>query len=441
MSTRGKYTPSAFPILERHRARRLGYWNGVLWAIGNGLASSTLVVYLALELDAPGLGVGISLILAAPRIAGLLRLLVPALITRLGDTKRFCLGMYLASALVLCGLPLAASPGWLPSSKASLAALVAFWCVYHLLEFFGLVAMLSWFADLVPLRIRGRFLGRRQRWMLVGQAMAMLAAGLAATLWSAAFPQSPRWLIYAILAALGAGVMLIALVPLCAMPSTERKAQVSRLRLRELLAPLADLRFLRFVCFGCWFSFFNGLTQTVQRTYPAKGLGLALSDMLTLETGMRLGQLAISPRLGRMADRWGNKPLMLACLPLVASGLLFYAAATPSQPWWIVGAWGLWIAYAGINVGLPNLMLKLAPQQTNPAYIATFQGLTDLCVAASTLLGGWLYDRYLRSTVHPTALGTFDFYQLAFLAGTLTRAIGVVVLLLVKEPAGRTRRA
>lgn len=415
----------------------MGYWNGVLWAIGNGLASSTLVVYLALELGAPGLGVGISLILAAPRIAGLLRLLVPAMIARLGDRKRFCLGMYLASAIVLGGLPLAASPGRLPSPEASLVALVAFWCVYHLLEFFGLVAMLSWFADLVPLRIRGRFLGRRQRWMLVGQAVAMLAASLASISWSRAFPQSPRWLVYAILAAFGAGVMLVALVPLCLMPSVERKAQAPRLRLSELLAPLADLRFLRFVVFGCWFSFFNGITQTVQRTYPAKALGLGLSDMLTLETGMRLGQLAGSPRLGRLADRRGNKPLMLACLPLVASGLLFYAAATPAQPWWIVGAWVLWIAYAGINVGLPNLMLKLAPPQANPAYIATFQGLSDLSVAASTLLGGWLYDRYLSATMDPAALGTAGFYQLAFLVGALARGLGVVVLLWVKEPAGK----
>ena len=45
-------------VNERRHARQMAYLNGGLWAIGNGLTSSSLVVYLALELDAPGLGVG-----------------------------------------------------------------------------------------------------------------------------------------------------------------------------------------------------------------------------------------------------------------------------------------------------------------------------------------------------------------------------------------------
>lgn len=428
--------------MQRRRARRLACWNGALWAVGNGLASSTLVVYLALELGAPGLGVGISLILAAPRIAGLLRLVVPSLIGRLGDRKRFCLTMYLASALVLFGLPLAAAPGGLPSAKASLAALVGCWCVYHLLEFFGLVAMLSWFADLVPLRIRGRFFGQRQRWMLFGQAAAMLGAGLFTYAWQQTHPQSPRWIAYATTAMLGVGFMLAALGPLSAMPAVRQsQAYAPRATLRALLAPLADIRFVRLVCFGCWFSFFNGLTQSVQHTYPARVLGLGLAEMLGLQTGMRLGQLTVSPRLGRLADRWGNKRLMLVCLPLVASGLLFYDWASPGERWWIVGAWVLWIAYAGINVAQPNLLLKLAPPDANAPYIATFQGLTDLSVALSTLLGGWLYDHYLQASFHVIPLGTLDFYHLAFLLGALTRGLGVVVLLFVEEPDRREKAA
>ncbi len=156
-------------IVQRRRARQLAYLNGGLWAIGNGLASSSLVVYLALELDAPGLGVGIGVLLAAPRIAGLLQLGAPAMIARLGDRKRFCLGTLLASAVVLFGLPFAASPDFLPSAWMSLAALATLWCVYHLLEYLGRVALWSWFADLVPVRIRGRFFGVRERWMTAGQ--------------------------------------------------------------------------------------------------------------------------------------------------------------------------------------------------------------------------------------------------------------------------------
>jgi len=434
---RGKQKSRPLSIVQRRRARRLAYWNGALWAVGNGLASSTLVVYLALELGAPGLGVGIGLILAAPRIVGLLRLLVPSLIGRLGDRKRFCLAMYLASALALLGLPWAAAPGRLPSAAASLAVLVGFWCVYHVLEFFGLVAMLSWFAALVPLETRGRFLGRRQRWILLGQAAAMLGVGLCTYAWQQTHPQSPRWIAYAVAAVLGGGFMLAALGPLAAMPTVRWSQPYCyglRMTLRTLLVPLGDFRFLRLVGFGCWFSFFNGLTQSVQHTYPAQVLGMGLAEMLSLQTGMRLGQLGVSPRLGRLADRWGNKRLMLVCLPLVAAGLLFYAWASPGARWWIVGAWILWIAYAGINVAQPNLLLKLAPPEANTPYIALFQGLIDVSVALSTLLGGWLYDHYLHASCSVLPFGTFDFYHLAFLLGTLTRGMGMVLLAFVKEP-------
>ena len=170
-------------VVDRRRAMRLANWNGALWAAGNGLTSSFLVIYLAMEFNAPGMGLGIGLILAAPQLAGLLRLAAPPLIGRLGERKRFCLAMYLCSALLLLGLPLAAAPGWLPSPTYSLAALVALWCAYQVLEYLGTVALWSWLADLVPLRIRGRFLGRRERWMAAGQAAGMLACGLFVWQW------------------------------------------------------------------------------------------------------------------------------------------------------------------------------------------------------------------------------------------------------------------
>ena len=111
------------PVAQRRRARKLAIWNGAVWAIGNGLASTTLVIYLAKELHAERLGLGISLIVAAPQIAGLLRLGAPALMDRLGDRKRFCIATFLAGALLLLALPWVCAPGRLPSPGWSLGQL------------------------------------------------------------------------------------------------------------------------------------------------------------------------------------------------------------------------------------------------------------------------------------------------------------------------------
>ena len=171
--------------------------------------------------------------------------------------------------------------------------------------------------------------------------------------------------------------------------------------------------------------------------------------MLAVQTAMRLGQLSISPALGRMADRVGNKSVMLFCLVLTAQGPLFYLFSTPQEPWWFAGAWIVWIAYAGLNIGLPNLMLKLSPDPSgatsglsssasNTPYIAAYFTVTGLCYAANTILGGWLFDRYGHSTFIFLG-GTLDYNHWIFLIGWAARCLGIIALLLVIEPKNKRR--
>jgi len=424
-------------VRQHRRARRLAYWNGAVWAVGNGLASTTLIVYLAMDLGADKIGLGIGLILATQHVVGLLRLSAPAMIGRLMDRKRFCLGTFFVGTLVLLALPLVVAPGRLPSAVASLRALIVMWCLYHLLQYLGTIALWSWLADLVPLGIRGRFLGRRQRWIVAGEAAAMLSGGLFVWGWQYLYPQTPRWIAYATAATLGGGFMIAALVPLALILRAVRSPTVRRgATLRSMLAPFSDSRFLRLLLFGCWFSLSNGLTQSAQFSYPKQVLGIVLFAMLAMQTGMRIGQVTVSPWLGRLADRAGNRPVMLACLFLVAQGPLFYLFSSPGQRWWIVGAWIVWIAYAGINVCLPNLMLKLSPEKSNTPYIATFYAVTGLCYAANTILGGALFDRYGHTTWSGLGGVSLGYYQGIFLLGWIARSLGLLVLLLVIEGRG-----
>jgi MFS family permease len=404
------------------------------------------VVYLALELGAPGLGVGIGLLLAAPRIAGLLQLAAPAMIARLGDRKLFCVGAFAASAVVLFGVPVAASPNFLPSAKESLAALVVLWCAYHLLEYLGRVALWSWFADLVPVRIRGRFFGIRERWMTTGQALGMVIAGLFTWCWHNQWcPDLPRWIGYAVPATVGAVFMAGSVIPLVRIPGLAAdRTTGSATVIHSMLEPFADKRFRRLLLFGCWFSFFNGVTQTAQIIFPYRVLGLTLFVMLALKTGMRIGQRAVSPWMGKMADRVGNKRVMIATLPVVAAGPAFFLLAGVAGWWWLIGAWTVWIAYAGLNVCLPNLMLKLSPGQSNTPHVATYYAVTGFLTAVATLIGGWAFDNF--GDYHfciPLAAKThsLDFYQYSFLLGWITRTMGVLLLLLViEQPSENAKR-
>jgi MFS family permease len=188
------------------------------------------------------------------------------------------------------------------------------------------------------------------------------------------------------------------------------------------------------VVFGCWFSFFNGVTQSAHYAYPKQVLGITLFGMLALRSMTRVGEFAISPSMGRLADRWGNRPVMLASLLIVAQGPLFYFFATPEQWWWLAGAWLAWIAYAGINVALPSLMLNLSPRESSSPYIAMYYAVTGLCYAASTIVGGAASDRF-GDVVFTLGGAELDYYAALFLFGWITRMLAAAVLLwVVEEP-------
>src|SRR3972149_2892141 len=111
------------------RAMTLAYVNAAIWAVGNGLVPTILVIYLALDRGATN--ADLSLILAAPNFAGMLRLAAPALLAWLRHRKAFCVGAYLASAVVLLAVPAIAAPSISLGLLTGMTGLVVAWCAYH----------------------------------------------------------------------------------------------------------------------------------------------------------------------------------------------------------------------------------------------------------------------------------------------------------------------
>jgi predicted MFS family arabinose efflux permease len=163
---------------------------------------------------------------------------------------------------------------------------------------------------------------------------------------------------------------------------------------------------------------------------------ISLSAMLCLRVALRAGQWLAGPGVGRTADRAGNRPIMAAGLLLIAQGPLFYALATPQQPWWVAGAWACWIAWVGLNIGLPNLVLGLSPRRADTPYIAVWLATTGFCHFLSTVWGGSLLDRYGQQTF--VCLGaTLGYCQAAFLFVWIMESLGVLVLFLLVHEGAR----
>jgi MFS family permease len=433
----------SFPmeLRARRRALALGHVNGALWSIGNGLTTGPLVLYLAQDLGAQGLALG--LVLATPNAAGVLRLLAPAIIHRAGTAKRACLSLSLASYALIFTLPAVALVAPSIGRRAALTTMITLVFVHQLLEYIATVALWSWWADLVPQSVRGRYFARRQIIQLAALVPTLLAGGYFADAWRARYADDPDRLLvaYAVPTAVGAAALVASIVPLALMPSTRRYQPTgSRIEWPLLRAALTDRRFARLLIFRCLFSLANGVSQTVQAVYPKRILQFGVGDMAAMRTVMQFGQMGAARWVGRWSDRFGNRPVLMAAQACVTASLLFFIVAGdgPSR-WLLVGAWVLFSAYVAHNICLPNLTLKLAPAADASAYVATSDALASLCHAAATVAGGMTYD-WLRTTSSDPSHEPYRSCLILFAAGMAMRGFGVVLLAAIREPGAWTWR-
>lgn len=408
------------------------YLNALLWALGNGLVSTTLVVYLALPLGAGG--VAIAWLLAAPRFAGVLRVASPAILAAGFNRKALCLGGYGLSALVLMAVPAAlwgVTDGISPSEQTGRIVVLALaWCVYHLLEYVAGVALWSWIGDLYPPRLRSRLLGRRERFLAVGRAIGIgLSLSLAAA-WTWLMPTSATWLSLMASASVGAVLMALAIVPLARMTSlTATPSATPEAPWRTLCRALAEKPYRRLLAYSSWLGFANGISASAQGMYPGRVLGIPYQQLQAYQFAMWTGQSSIAAWSGRTVARLGAKRVMLPAQVVVATGTLCFYLATPDQPWWIALAYLTWIAWAPINVGLDTLKLNLADSKNNAPYLAVFHAASDFTNAFTVLGGGLIYD-----TLAAGDSRSMRVYAGLFLAGWIARMLAVPLIARLVEP-------
>jgi hypothetical protein len=319
--------------------------------------------------------------------------------------------------------------------------MIAMLFTHQVLEYLGTVAMWSWWSDLVPTPVRGRYFARRQIIQLAVLVPTILASGYFADAWRQRDREQPDQLLvaYALPTAVGAACLLASLVPLAMMPSTRRYAlQGGGREWAVLVAPLADRRFWRFLSFRCWFSLSNGMTQTVQGIYPKQVLAFGVGDLAVMRTVMQFGQMGAARWVGRASDRFGNRPVLIVAQICVSASLLFFIAAHDAQARWLLaGAWVLFAAYVAHNICLPNLVLKLAPGVDKSAYIATSDALASLFHSAATIGGGMTYEALRAASPDPDS-EPYRSCVIMLGLGALLRSFAVVLMARIDEPGAKT---
>ncbi|MCC6232171.1 MAG: MFS transporter [Verrucomicrobiales bacterium] len=296
------------------------------------------------------------------------------------------------------------------------------------------VAWSAAMGELVPLHIRGRYFGRRNMIFGFWTLVVVLAAGFIADRYDNSLE------VFGILFALSAAMRLVGLFFLLRMkfPASVLHPLEQREKLSDYLNVFQAKHYLYLLAFvGIW-GFALNLAQPFYSVYVLRELPLTIRDLTILTSLLSLGGLLTLPSWGILGDRFGSKPVMMAC------SFLWVFVALPS--WLLVGPdrhGFLYVTYfltgaatAGFQLCQFNLMVKMIPARTKAPYISVFLAGISLMTAAGPLLGGQLL------TALPHDVGTLlgeplVRFHLVFVGSMVLCLLSTHILHQMQEPAER----
>jgi MFS family permease len=417
--------------------------DGVFAAIFSNATGGAILSSFFLELGANSTEIG--LLSAIPMLANLLQPLGAYLSERTTSRHLYCLWIYgIARSLWLV---LAVSIGWATweqgaqdSQTANLHWLLLATLIIssssHLLGALGSAAWLSWMAALVPRRLRGRYFGLRNSAANVINLLSVPLMGLLISHWFGGSIQG-----YAIVLGLGivAGLVSISFQSFMIdvnpqvqheligksgkQDSDSAKANSSAEDSAEnsaASAPSASWSSLAaFLIYFTFWTFSVNLSAPFFNFYLLDSLHLNISQVTLYNSLSAAANLALLMLWGKLADRLGNRPILLSVGILVAMTPLFWLGTNAES-------WSIWLwfpllhilsgaTWAAIDLCSNNLQLGIAPTQGQTNYFGLVAAIAGISGAVGTIAGGFLAELELTGGV----LGLFALSSLLRLAALL----------------------
>jgi len=435
----------------------LGWFFGSVWQTA-ALSGSPLTVFVK------GLGgtpFQFGVLAALPYVASLLSLPASLLIECTGQRKKIFLGGLYFQRLLW--FPIALVPLWMLTHYGAGAAdeavkiFLMLIFVMHAGGAIGGPAWVSWMADVVPDRLRGKYFSRRRQWGVISAIPTALFAGWLLDQRGAAGDTTAalRWCAILFMCAAVFGVTDIHLFRYLA--DVPKAPQRGFGLLKALGEPLRNRQFLWFASFVGTLTFAVAFMQQFTTLYlldrTKVGVGNAMTQMIVLVVPMA-AQFLMLPVWGTAVDRMGKKPV----LALAGLGLVPVALG-----WCLLGPHNLWLAFVlsaaqmvlwtGVDIANFNAVLELAgsgdPQPGSPAgnsracggsaYVAINSVIINLAGCLGGLAAGLIAQSLSTWEWAPAAgLKHFSFYDVLFALSAFLRLAAVAVFLpFIIEPSAR----
>lgn len=320
------------------------------------------------------------------------------------------------------------------SSHAIALTIIVFGTLSAMLSFSS-TPWLSWMADLVPAKIRGRYFGKRN--MILGIVTMGASIGAGKTL--DYFKQMNSLEIgYFIVLMIAVVCGIIAFIFLTRQPEPPYRRMPSYNFMSYVLQPFYVSRFRRLLYFYIFFIFAMGIASSYFPVYLLKTLKWSFSNIALLSIGSAIMTLITQPLWGRIIDRVGNKPVITITVLGITPLPVIYLISTPQFSWFIwFDMFFTGIFWAGFNLVIFNMVIYSLPEQGRPAFLAIQAALIGMTNFIAMILGGFLAQQLSNFSIN--ILGqTFINYHALFLLTLILRILSIPLINRLEEPEART---
>ncbi|MDZ7957503.1 MAG: MFS transporter [Aulosira sp. DedQUE10] len=374
--------------------------DGVFATIFSNITGGVILINFLLQLGATPVEIG--LLSSIPLLANFLQPLGAYLADRTSSRHWYTLAIFGPARLLW--LILVAGIAWFCGSNTPPHQLVI-WTLgiilfTNILGALGGCAWFSWMAALVPPRLRGRYFGFRNSAASLANLLSVPMLGFAVSAWPGGTIQG-----FGVLLLLGVVIGLISLA--CQFWMVDVNPQVYRFGKAARQTPenpdtqqlktftiLKDFNFLKFlVYFGLW-TFAINLSAPFFNLYMLKNLGLDLSTVTLYSSLIAGANLVMLVLWGKLADRIGNRPILLLAGVLIAVTPLFWLGAGNDfiSVWvWLPLIHILWGGFgAAIDLCNSNIQMEMAPLESPSQYFAIAAAITGVSGGLGSAVGGFL---------------------------------------------------
>jgi len=305
--------------------------------------------------------------------------------------------------------------------------LVAWFLVSSFFSAIAGVTWNSWIQEWVPIRIRGKYFGRRNGIQQISTLTFLLFAGWLLDEWR----YSVR--IFQAIILVSCFLRLFSLRWQWISPTRPRKPPVKDpLPLGAQFRILAGQRsLLLFVAFGAVWSFAAYCFGPFYQVFMFEPIGFTAWNIGVVSTLSQLGGVLSLPAWGQLLDRYGNKSVMAFSLVLWQAQYFVWCFVTPHNRWLLYGMW-TWAGAtsAGFVLGQFTLLLKLLPEKAKDLAIGFNLAATSFFAAIAPIVGGWVLSRALLRWHDALAV-----YHACFLLQPVLALAGGCLLVRIREPA------